>query len=113
MSEKSIIDYSGIVDRPQRLYCGRCERLMHLEFAHLQERISGVRFDIAGIPALRCSCGKLEWPDRSKIEIVELHRKAMEKETDRVTSTRTKLNKKYAFSQVRFEYDSDDYEYIP
>ena len=113
MSEKSIIDYSGSVDRPQRLYCGRCEKLMHLEFVHLQERISGVRFDIAGIPALRCSCGNLEWPDRSKLEIVELHRKAMEKETDCVTSTRTKPNKKYAFSQVRFDYDSDDYEYIP
>lgn len=113
MTEKSILDYFGSVDRPQRLYCGRCEKLMHLDFVHLQERITGVRFDIVGIPALRCSCGNLEWPDRSKFAIVELHRKAMEKETDRVTSTRTKPNKKYAFSKVPFEYDSDDYENIP
>jgi hypothetical protein len=113
MTEKSILDYFGSVDRPQRLYCGRCERLMHLDFVHFQERITGVRFDIEGIPALRCSCGNIEWPDRSKFAIVELHRKAMEKETDRVTSTRTKPNKEYAFSKVPFEYDSDDYENIP
>ena len=113
MTEKSILDYFGSVDRPQSLYCGLCERLMHLDFVHLQEHITGVRFDIEGIPALRCSCGNLDWPDRSKFAIVELHRKATEKETDRVTSTRTKPNKHYAFSKVPFEYDSDDYENIP
>ena len=113
MTEKSILDYFGSADQPQRLYCGLCERLMHLDFVQFKENITGVQFEIEGVPALRCNCGNLEWPDRSKFAIVELHRKAIEKGNNRVTVTRNKPNKTYAFSKVPFEYDSDDYENIP
>lgn len=113
LADESILDYFGDIDQPQSLYCGECESLMHLGFVHFRERITGIQFDIQGIPALLCNCGNREWPDLSKFAIVELHRQAIEEEADLVTSNRSKPNKTYEFAKVAFDYDSDDYDNIP
>ena len=98
----------------QQLYCDECHGHLVLDFADFDEDVSGVRIKILGLPVLRCEkCERDYLPDRSRLAIIETHRKAIEQGHSGVTSTRRKIEKDFGFAKVKFLYDPDDYFYIP
>jgi YgiT-type zinc finger domain-containing protein len=101
-------------DHVQRLYCSACEKSLDLAYVDFHEEVSGIDITIEGLPVLRCpACGRDHLPDRSRLAIIELHRKADEKNEPAVRVTRRKLQEEYLFTKVPFLYDSDDYRYLP
>ena len=98
----------------QRLYCGLCKKPLRLIYKDFDEDVSGIRVRIAGLPYLHCDeCPADYLPDNSRFAIVHLHEGAMRAGHKGVPSTRRKPNKKYEFTKVDFDYDSDDYDYLP
>lgn len=98
----------------RRLYCDNCGSSMELSFRKYSENVSGVQIEISNFPQLRCpDCRNLCLPDRSILMIVELHRQAIAKGSDRVKINRNKKAVDYKFTAVPFLIDADDYYYIP
>lgn len=98
----------------QRIYCGNCTTHLDLSFEDFNDEVSGVRISLSGLPTLSCpKCSASYLPDRSRLALIELHKRAIEHKTDIVTVHRRKTNKNYGFTHVSFLYDSDDYYYIP
>lgn len=63
---------------------------------------------------LRCSDCKTDvLPDKSRAAIIYLHEQALKKGVSGVNSTRRKPSTKYDLTAIPFDYDSDDYEYLP
>lgn len=102
------------VGHVQRIYCDNCTTHLDLSFEDFNEEVSGVRISLSGLPILKCpKCGSSFLPDRSRLALIELHKRATENKSDQITVQRRKTERIYGFTQVPFQYDSDDYCYIP
>lgn len=98
----------------QRIYCDNCAANLDLSFVEFDDEVSGVHISLSGLPTLKCpKCSSSYLPDRSRIALIELHKRATEKKSAFVTVQRQKTAKNYGFTDVPFQYDSDDYTYIP
>lgn len=98
----------------QRLYCDVCKGHLDLAFAEFHEDVSGIEIVVYGLPVLRCDrCNRDHLPDRSRVAVIELHRRATKSSSPVVRSTRKKLEERFKFGPVEFLYDADDYRYIP
>lgn len=98
----------------QRIYCDHCANHLDLTFQDFEDKVSGVHIALNGLPVLRCpKCAAIHLPDRSRFALIELHRKAITKGVDRVKVSRKKTSTDFGFTKVLFQYDSDDYHYIP
>lgn len=98
----------------QRIYCENCTTHLDLSFEDFNDEVSGVRISLSGLPTLKCpKCGSLYLPDRSRFALIELHKRATERKSDYVTVQRRKTERNFGFTHVPFQYDSDDYCYIP
>ena len=98
----------------QRLYCDACDKAMDLVFKDFDDDVSGVVIRISGLPYLHCPhCHRDYWPDRSRLAIIENHRRAVENDAPAVCVTRQKIDRNFGFTVVPFIYDPDDYFYIP
>lgn len=98
----------------QRIYCVKCGEHSDLVFNIFNEHVSGVSICIEGLPVLRCvSCGSENLPDLSRLAIIETHRRAFEQSEHAVHVRRRKRTNNFGFTQVQFDYDPDDYYYIP
>lgn len=98
----------------QRNYCGHCNGSLDLAFECFDEKVSGIRIRVTGLPTLRChACSATYLPDRSRVAVISLHNQAFEQASDLVEVTRRKTADTFAFTSVPFLYDSDDYYYIP
>lgn len=110
-SLKDIYPPSGHV---QRLYCDTCNKHLRLAYTEFDKEVSGIRVHIFDLPVLHCdACDKDHLPDNSRAAIIRLHEQAMKQGLPGIRSNRRKPNKKYNFTPVPFEYDSDDYENLP
>ena len=106
-----IIPASGHI---QQMYCGDCRHHLDLTFLNFDEMVSGIRIRIAGLPTLRCpECSKEHLPDRSRLAIVNLHKKCFEESTPDVTVVRQKNSDDFGLTKISFIYDPDDYHNIP
>ena len=98
----------------QRIYCDKCSAHLDLSFSDFEDDVSGVHISLSGLPVLVCpSCSSTYLPDRSRFAVIELHRQAVAKKSNLVTVTRNKIARDFGFTKVPFQYDSDDYNYIP
>ena len=98
----------------QRIYCDKCLAHLDLSFSDFDNDVSGVHISLSGLPMLVCpSCNSTYMPDRSRFAVIELHRQAVEKKSNLVNVKRNKTNRNFGFTKVPFQYDSDDYSYIP
>ena len=99
---------------PQRAYCGACNRPLDLVFATFNETVSGFGIDIDGLPTLECSaCGAQALPDRSVAAILRAHEHAGKNGSPTFKSKRQKIDEKFGFTDIPFDYDPDDYYYYP
>jgi len=111
MEIKDIFPADG---RSQRIHCAKCGSHCELAFKDFDETVSGVHMRFAGLPTLRCpKCGQEALPDRSRMAIIETHRRALEQGSPGFQSKRKKIEKDFGFTKVKFLYDADDYYYIP
>lgn len=98
----------------QRIYCDKCSAHLDLSFSDFDDDVSGVHISLSGLPVLVCpSCSSTYLPDRSRFAVIELHRQAITKKSNLVTVKRNKTARDFGFTKVTFQYDSDDYNYIP
>lgn len=98
----------------QRIYCVECEAHSDIAFTDFKEVITGVDITIAGLPVLKCpDCGAENLPDTSRLAIIEIHKKAIERGRPIVKCQRKKRNEEFGFTKVPFDYDPDDYFYFP
>lgn len=98
----------------QRIYCSKCSTHLDLSFSDFDEDVSGVHISLSGLPVLVCpSCNSTYLPDMSRFSVIELHRQAIERKAKNVTVKRNKTARNFGFTNVPFQYDSDDYKYIP
>ena len=101
-------------DKMQRIYCDKCSAHLDLSFSEFEDDVSGVHISLSGLPVLACpACNSRYLPDRSRLAVIELHRQAIEKKSNRVTVKRNKTVQDFGFTKIPFQYDSDDYNYIP
>ena len=101
-------------DKIRTVYCDSCKGYMALRFSYFSERISGVHIEVAGFPVLRCEVCDIDYlPEDSCFSLIRLHEQATEKGKDLVRVERKKTSQKFGYTKVPFEYDSDDYKYIP
>jgi hypothetical protein len=100
--------------KAQRIYCEHCADHLDLSFTDFNDEISGVHVTLLGLPVLRCAkCNSTYLPDRSRFALIELHRQAIAKGSKHVEVNRKKTARDFGFTKVQFQYDSDDYSYIP
>jgi hypothetical protein len=100
--------------RPQRIFCSKCNEHTELAYINFDELVTGVAVTIPDLPILRCpKCFNEQLPDKSRFAIVELHRQAVERSLSRVAAERKKRSDVFDFTDVPFDYDPDDYYYIP
>lgn len=98
----------------QRIYCDDCGLHLDLAYTLFDEELSGIHVRIDGLPVLRCeACDKNYLPDLSRFAIIEKHRQASENGITSVKVTRRKSTRTFDFTDVPFQYDPDDYLYIP
>lgn len=98
----------------QRIYCDKCTGHLDLSFTDFEDDVSGVHIALSGLPILICPlCNTTYMPDRSRLALIELHRQAVEQKSNILTVKRTKTARNFGFTKVPFQYDSDDYHYIP
>ena len=98
----------------QRIYCEKCSEHLDLSFSNFEDDVSGVHISLIGLPVLVCpSCNSTYLPDRSRYAVIELHRQAVEKKSNLVNVQRSKTVRNFGFTSISFQYDSDDYNYIP
>lgn len=96
------------------IYCDNCKTSMDLVFVDFSDDVSGIEINIKGLPHLQCpKCGDAFLTDGARFAIIELHRQATQKGSDRVNVTRRKREADYKFSNIPFLVDADDYYYIP
>lgn len=111
MDIEDLIPAAGFV---QRNYCDDCGENLDLKFSNYDEEISGVRIQISGLPVLRCSeCKKDHLPDLTRLALLDCHQRSVEAGSLIFASTRRPRDKKFEFTKVPFDYDPDDYFYIP
>lgn len=111
MELSELIPEAGTV---RRIQCDECGTHMDLSFVEFDEDVSGVAIRIAGLPALSCpKCGATDLPDRSRLSIIELHRKAVDGGSAAVNVNRRPTGKDFGHTAISFDYDSDDYFYLP
>jgi len=109
-----ISDIFPVDGKFQRIYCTKCGGHSDLAFKNFDEKVSTVSICIEGLPVLRCvTCGTENLPDLSRLAIIEVHRRATEQGEQAVHVRRRKRTNNFGFTTVRFEYDPDDYYYIP
>ncbi len=100
--------------QPQGLYCDECSKPMRLTFDTFDEDLDGTRIVVENLPILYCDHCKCQYlPDRSRLALIKLHYDAWKSGKGHVHSKRQKTEERFAFTGVEFEYDSDDYFYIP
>ena len=98
----------------QRIYCDKCSGHLDLSFSDFDDEVSGVHIALSGLPVLSCTvCNLTFLPDRSRLALIELHRQAIAMSSDIVRVKRRKTERDFGFTKVPFQYDSDDYSYIP
>lgn len=98
----------------QHIYCSTCKSHMDLSFEDFHENVSGVDIAITELPYLKCpSCEARYLPDGSRFAIIELHRQAFEQNKDVARVVRNKRDEIFGFTKLPFQYDADDYYYIP
>lgn len=111
MNVADLFPTSGTV---RRIYCDKCSAHLDLSFSNFNDDVSGVHISLSGLPILVCpSCSSTYLPDRSRLAVIELHRQAVSKKSNLVTVKRNKTVRDFGFTKVPFQYDSDDYSYIP
>lgn len=111
MHIKDLIPEAGF---RQRNHCDNCGKLLDLDFSRYDEEISGVRIQIDGLPVLRCSSCNLDYlPDLSRLALIDCHERAVEAGSPVFSCVRKKRTQVFKFAKVRFQYDPDDYFYIP
>ncbi|WP_428663068.1 hypothetical protein [Reyranella sp.] len=102
------------VGKSQSIYCRACGRHTELTFVRFDEVVSGIHIQIEGLPMLRCkACSKEQLPDLSQAAILHTHEQATKKNSPRVNVQRRKRTNDFGFTTVKFQYDPDDYFYIP
>ena len=110
----NVVDLFPPVGHVQRIYCDNCTTHLDLSFEDFNEEVSGVRISLSSLPTLKCpKCGSSFLPDRSRFALIELHKRATGKKSNQITVQRRKTERNYGFTHVPFQYDSDDYCYIP
>jgi hypothetical protein len=98
----------------QRIYCSNCNSHCDLVFIEFDALVSGISIRIDGLPMLQCpSCGNQNLPDLSRFAIVDVHRRAMAQSKATAHVDRRKRTNTFSFTDVPFQYDCDDYWYIP
>ena len=98
----------------QRAYCDTCEGSLDLIFVRFHDTVSGIEIDIDGIPMLQCpDCDFRALPDRSRFSIMRAHEIATEKHLPAFKSKRNKIEEKFEYTDVPFQYDPDDHYYYP
>lgn len=98
----------------QTIYCDGCQAHLDLDYTTFDEMVSGIHVRIVGLPVLRCmDCSKDHLPDLSRLAIIEKHREAVQQGGLSVKVTRRKSTRTFEFTDVPFQYDPDDYLYIP
>ncbi|MCK1705220.1 hypothetical protein IVA86_28400 [Bradyrhizobium sp. 146] len=98
----------------QHLYCDICKGHLRLAYGDFDKEVSGIRVRISGLPFLHCdTCKKDYLPDDSRFAIIYLHEQAMKQGVSAIQSNRQKPNVKYDLTPIPFDYDSDDYRYLP
>lgn len=110
----NIADLFPSSGKVQRIYCDKCSAHLDLSFSDFDDDVSGVHISLSGLPVLVCpSCSSTYLPDPSRFAVIELHRQAIAKKSNLVTVKRNKTARDFGFTKVPFQYDSDDYSYIP
>jgi hypothetical protein len=113
-SSCSLKDIYPPADHVQRMYCEICKNHLHLTYGDFDKDVSGIHVRISGLPMLHCpACDKDYLPDKSRFAIIYLHEQATKRGLPAINSNRRKPNAKYNLTPVPFDYDSDDYEYLP
>lgn len=98
----------------QRNYCDSCNCHLELAFVDFDDVVSGIRITILGLPQLLCpKCDRAYLPDLSRYAIVRLHEEAAAGSRQTVHVQRRKRADEWKRTVVRFDYDPDDYFYIP
>ena len=111
MDIKEIFPADG---RYQDIYCPVCKQHCDLAYVDFIEELSGVNFSIFGLPVLKCpSCGTENLPDRSRFLIIDSHKKSVNDGSLEFVANRRKIVNTFSFTSVPFQYDPDDYHYIP
>lgn len=97
-----------------RAYCEICGGHLDLIFGPFHETVSGVEIEIDGLPALECpKCGWRTLTDRSRFSIMRAHEIATKESALLFRNTRNKIIEDFAFTDVPFQYDPDDFYYYP
>lgn len=110
----NVADLFPASGKVQRIYCDNCTDNLDLSFTDFEDDVSGVHISLSGLPVLVCpSCSSTYLPDRSRFAVIELHRQAIARKSTLVTVKRNKTARDFGFAKVPFQYDSDDYNYIP
>lgn len=111
------MDISDIIPKDgklQRIYCEKCGSHCDLGYTNFDEIVSGIKIRIQGLPVLICpSCGTENLPDLSRFAVTSVHKQAIEKSSKSVRVDRQKRVDEFTFTDVPFDYDADDYYYIP
>jgi hypothetical protein len=110
----NVHDLFPVEGKHRDIYCDKCSTHLELSFFDFDDEVSGVQIRVEGLPELLCpSCGSTFLPDRSRFAVIEKHREATEKGSSTVHVIRKKAGQNFGFTAVPFQYDSDDYHYIP
>lgn len=111
MQLSDIIPTSGQV---QRNYCEECNSHLELAFNDFDQVVSDIRITILGLPQLVCpTCNRSYLPDLSRYAIVRLHDQTTAAGRRAVHVQRRKRTNEWKRTVVQFDYDPDDYFYIP
>ncbi len=111
MQLSDIIPAKGQV---QRNYCESCNSHLELAFNDFDHVVSDVEITILGLPQLVCpACKRSHLPDLSRYTIVRLHHDTIAAGRRAVHVQRRKRTNDWKRTIVRFDYDPDDYFYIP
>ena len=87
---------------------------MSLSYTTFDEVIENIHIRIRQLPILKCDiCGNTNLPDKSRAAIIFLFEEADKDNQKQAYVNRNKPNKKFSLTKVDFNYDSDDYYYIP
>ncbi len=98
----------------QRMYCSDCPAYLDLTYRDFEKIVSGVSIVVRSLPTLACpKCNRTFLPDRSRFAVIRLFEEARSRGSSQVQVTRKKITETFAFTNVPFIYDPDDYYYIP
>lgn len=98
----------------QRNYCESCNSHLELAFNDFDHVVSDVEITILGLPQLVCpTCNRSHLPDLSRYAIVRLHEESIAAGLRAVQFQRRKRTNDWKRTVVPFDYDPDDYFYIP